>query len=431
MADSAPLKAFYKGVEFDFLITSFHVLDSLKCVLCTGLVCEPVETSCAHQLCGNCSGKQKSCPKCHKKLNSPLDKATREAIARLKVKCPNSVEGCEWQGDLGDAEEHLEEKCQHQKVECPNGCSEDVERRLVAAHMKQKCSNRVRKCIHRDPKGNVVKVTSSHVVLCGDFPLNCPAGCGEVVVRKDMQDHLSTKCPEEYVSCKFMINGCTKVLKRKELERHESDDRFHFQVMMQSQTVLFKSLIPFFQSPTYTRPDVTSLPLSFRPWLQNTPTCYPRPPWVVKLEGFEEKKKGSKHWTCVPVHSHFGGYKMCLRIDASTNNDGSGPYVSAYVSLMKGENDDNLKFPYKGRIVVSMLNQLEDRGHHTRVVWGPEFNISPAASHRVTEGKRADCGWGIFNFIPHKELDYDELSKTLYLSNDCVFIRIDRFDPLL
>ena len=431
MAASPSTKAHYKGVEYTFIATSEDVLEKLKCTLCTGLVYEPVQTSCDHLFCKSCSGKHKSCQKCRKKLTSSLDAGTKQAILNLMVKCPNCSKGCKWEGALADAEDHLEKRCQLQKVECPKGCGEEVERKSMSVHMKQNCNNRARKCVHEDEKGNPLKVTTAHLVRCGDFPLACPAGCGREMARKDMQKHLSTTCPEEYVSCKYTINGCDKVMKRKVSKEHESDDRYHFQILIQSQGVVFRALAQVFQSSTYTRPDVASLPLSFRPWLQNSPTCYPRPPWVVKLEGFEEKKRNGKHWRCEPVNSHFGGYRVSLRIDACTNNDGKGPYLSTYIALMKGDNDDNLTFPYRGRIAVSVLNQLEDKNHHSRLVWGPEFGISEVASQRVVEGERADCGWGMFNFIPHRELDHDEANNTLYLNDNSLFIRIDRFDPLL
>ena len=162
---------------------------------------------------------------------------------------------------------------------------------------------------------------------------------------------------------------------------------------MESQLLLFQSLGAWVQSLAHTRPDVTSLPLSFRPWLQNTPTCYPRPPWVVKLEGFEEKRN-NEDWFSNPIYSHFGGYKMCLKIYPNGVLDASGTHVSVYIYLMKGDNDDNLKFPFKGCIVVSLLNQLEDQNHLTSEPWSPEDNVPEASSGRVTTGERNGGGKG-------------------------------------
>ena len=90
-------------------------------------------------------------------------------------------------------------------------------------------------------------------------------------------------------------------------------------------------------------------PLKQKAWLTNK-VLRQEPPWVVKMMGFQEKKERNIEWFSDFVFSHFGGYKMCLRVDA---NDGKGTHVSVYVCLMRGDNDDNLKWPFKGTVEVS------------------------------------------------------------------------------
>ena len=243
-----------------------------------------------------------------------------------------------------------------------------------------------------------------------------------------MESHLSTECPEEYVSCKYRMFGCDTAVRRRRKENHFSDTRFHLEKSMESQLLLFQSLGKLFQSPTYTRPEVTSLPLSFRPWLQNTPTCYPRPPWVVKLEGFEEKKINNEDWYSNPVYSHFGGYKMCLCVYPNGHGGGKGTHVSVFISLMKGDNDNNLKFPFKGRIVVSLLNQLEDQNHLIREPWSPESNVPRDICGRVTKEERNGGGFGYEVFNPQEDLNYSSNENCQYLKNNCLFFRVDKFE---
>ena len=244
-----------------------------------------------------------------------------------------------------------------------------------------------------------------------------------------MENHLSTECPEEYISCKYVMFGCDAAVKRREKETHFSDDTFHLQKLMESQVPLLQSLSKCWLTKSLDSADVTSLPLSFRPWLQNTPTCYPRPWWVFKLEGFEEKKRNDETWHSDPVYSHFGGYKMCLCVYPNGNNDGKGTHISLFVYLMKGDNDDNLKFPFKGCIVVSLLNQLEDKNHRTKEPWSPEDkNISEDTSGRVTKGEMSRYGYGYSKFIPQNDLNYNSDKNYLYLKNDCLFFRVDRFE---
>ena len=423
------LKYGYKGVEYEFVGAQIRLLEELRCPICIELVKEPVSTSCNHLFCGNCIKGQPTCPTCRKRFTTTPDRGSVRIVKAFKVKCPNSVEGCKWQGDLGDAEEHLEEKCQHQKVECPNGCGEKMKRKTVSD-----CTHRpYRKCPHCNRKGVYKDVTRIHSTTCahGDFPLSCPAGCGKKIKRRNMESHLSTECPEEYISCKYVMFGCDTAVKRREKETHFSNNTFHLKKSMESQLAMFQSLELLFQSSTYTRPDVTSLPLSFRPWLQNTPTCYPRPPWVVKLEGFEEKKRNDEEWFSDPVYSHFGGYKMCLRIDPDGDGSSKGTHVLVSVCLMKGDNDENLKFPFKGRIVVSLLNQLEDKDHHNEVLWRPKDNVPEDISGCVTTGERNSRGWGCQNFIPQNDLNYNSDKNYQYLKNDCLFFRIDNIGCIL
>ena len=426
MADPS-LKCSYKGVEYTFVDTPVRLLEEAKCPICLDIMTEPVSTSCHHLFCKNCIKDQPICPTCRKRFTTTPDTGSVKMLKAFKVKCPNSVEGCKWQGDLGDAEEHLKEKCQHQK-ECPNGCGEKMEPKTIRLHTQSDCTHRPYKCPHCDHKGVYKDVTTVHYTTCGDFPLSCPAGCGKKIKRRNMESHLSTECPEEYISCKYVMFGCDTTVKRREKGTHFSDDTIHLKKSMESQLAMFQSLGMLFQSPTHIRPDVTSLPLSFRPWLQITPTCYPRPPWVVKLEGFEEKKRNEEIWHSDPVYSHFGGYKMFLRIDLHGQGSGKGTHVSVYVLLMKGDNDDNLKFPFKGHIVVSLLNQLEDKNHHTRVPWSPEHNIPEEASGRVTTGKISGKGWGNPEFIPHNTLSYNPDKNCQYLKNNCLFFRVDKFE---
>ena len=422
----------YKGVKFTFIDTSVRVLEELKCPICLELLSEPFVTDCHHLFCKNCIENQLTCPTCRKLFVATTpDIGSTRVLKAFKVKCPNSVEGCEWQGDLGDAEEHLEKKCQHQKVECPNGCGGKMKRKTVQLHTQSDCTHRPYRCPHCDHKGVYKDVTTVHCTTCGDFPLSCPTACGKKIKRRNMESHLSTECPEEYISCKYVMFGCDTAVKRREKETHFSDDTFHFKKSMESQLAIFACQMKCFQSPTHIRPDVTSLPLSFRPWLQNTPTCYPRPPWVVKLEGFEEKKRNEETWYSDPVYSHFGGYKMCVNIDANGYGSGRDTHISVCIYLVKGDNDDILKFPFKGRIVVSLLTQLEDKNHYTREMWSPKDNVPEDTSGRVTTGKRSGFGWGHPKFIPHNNLNYKSDKNSPYLKNDCLFFRVDKFESVM
>ena len=96
--------------------------------------------------------------------------------------------------------------------------------------------------------------------------------------------------------------------------------------------------------------------------------------------------------------------------------------MSVFTHLMKGENDDNLKWPFRGTITVTLLNQLQPNSHHPRTLIYDE-SVSEDTSGRVKEGKSRGCG--ICKFILHTELFHNKGKSTVYLKNDCLYFSVD------
>ena len=239
-----------------------------------------------------------------------------------------------------------------------------------------------------------------------------------------MATHLQQTCPMEFVECEYKMLGCSELVRRKAIEEHTADDKYHLRMAMKAQVAMFSCMYSAISISFKSKPDVSLLPLTFRPWLQNTPTCYPRPPWVIKMEGFQEKKERNEVWFSDPVHSHFGGYKCSLRVDANGLLHGKDTHVSAFIYLMSGDNDDNLKWPFKGTIKVSLLNQLEDGQHLTKEPWSP---------HRKCErvrGERAENkdSWGLPQFASYEDLSYHGEKNRQFLKDNTLFFRFESFE---
>ena len=413
----------YKGVEYEFVGTPKGFLEELKCAICLELVSDPVQTSCGHLFCGECIEDTDTCPIDRNQFTSHPDNFNERRVRNFKVRCPNKERGCQWQGNLGDADKHTDVNCDYQFVECCNeGCDEEIERRHLVDHMHNKCPERMYNCPFCAEEGTYSEVTTAHFTECEELPLTCSAGCGKRgLLRGNMADHLSEDCPNELVPCKFAIAGCQQIVKRRDLQQHLQDKDRHLDTVLSS----YASLILLVQDMLYKRtPDI---PLPLRHWLQNTPTCYPCPPWVIKMEGFQEK---NEVWFSDPVYSPFGGYKMCLAVYANGYRAGKGTHVSVYANLMRGDNDDNLKWPFRGTVTVSLLNQLDDEQHLTRETWSPGSDIPEDISGRVTEGERA-MGWGYPQFISLQDLIYKGDKNCQYLKDNALFFRVDCFEPQL
>ena len=418
------VKFCYNGSEYRFVSKDPAQIEDLQCPVCFELAYEPVLTHCGHLFCRGCVRGQRSCPTCRSKLRYMRNQRDERKVKRLRVECPNWEKGCEWQGDLGDTAQHTGTNCQMEAVPCPKGCNEKVLRGLLGQHAFT-CARRPYTCQHCGFEDAHTDITSVHFTACGEFPLICPAGCCKHLTRSKMAEHLAV-CEEELVLCKYAAIGCTEeVMKRKDLQTHLQDKKdYHLERAMD---VVVQYNMVLAEATRGVRCGISHTPISFRPWLQNMPTCFPRPPWVIKLEGFNEKKKKNEVQFSDPVYSHFGGYKMCLRVDANGGKEGKGTHVSVFAYLMQGDNDDNLKWPFNGTIKVSLLNQLENGQHHTITVWSPD--IPGETRVRVTKEEKVVPAWGVPQFIPQQDLSLKGNKNRQYLKDNTLFFRVDCFKP--
>ena len=101
---------------------------------------------------------------------------------------------------------------------------------------------------------------------------------------------------------------------------------------------------------------------------------------------------------------------MRLRVDA--NGDGD-TRVSVYIYLMQGKNDNNLLWPFTGEVTITLLNQLEEKNHHTCTISFPQ--------DMEANGERA----GFPGFISHYKLGYGSVMNCQFLKEDCLHFRIE------
>ena len=137
------------------------------------------------------------------------------------------------------------------------------------------------------------------------------------------------------------------------------------------------------------------------------------------MADFDEYKRDNDSWFSPHFHTHPNGYKMCLRVFANGVGSRQGTHLTVYVCLMRGEFDEQLKWPFRGNISIRLVNQEEDQDNIVKTIKFTE-SISQIHCQRVKTGEPSSgCGC---SFLPLTEL------QPKYLKNDCIKLCIKKVE---
>ncbi len=335
-------------------------------------------------------------------------------IKALKVKCDNLTNGCDWTGELGSLETHLQ-SCDYALLPCTNQCKTDNEvrkfyRKHLERHLANDCPRRQYKCPHCQETGEHQERTTIHLETCPGVKVHCPNNdCQDMVARCDVEAHQST-CAYESVSCKYAAVGCEEKPLRKHLKKHEENDQLHLQVTVEK-VLDHTKRIALLESSVQTARDAHKEEIMKE---KSASPC------TLKLNNYKQYKNDNKVFYSPPFYTSYSGYKMCLSVYVNGWGDGAGTHVSVHACLMKGDHDDTLTWPFPGSVTIELLNQLEDRNHHKSTV---TFPADDDVSERVVDSETG-TGWGWPEFISHPHLDYNPRAKTQYLKDNTLVFRV-------
>ena len=154
-------------------------------------------------------------------------------------------------------------------------------------------------------------------------------------------------------------------------------------------------------------------------------------PVTIRVSKVEDKKVHKRKWCSDPFYTHETGYRMCLRVIISGVGRNPGNHVSVFLYLMKGQYDNNLKWPLVGTFQIELLNQKMDEDHHTNNAVKFTATTPLAITNRVGSKQTDDIapeGLGRNEFITHEDLKR-ETYTCQYLKDDCIFFRISQLSP--
>ncbi|XP_058709687.1 TNF receptor-associated factor 1 [Poecile atricapillus] len=132
------------------------------CSNCNNILKQALQTLCGHRYCSAClswivrNNKTAICQKCKEEDPNTLgeesllaeerafgDAAINKEISELRVHCVTL--GCSWSGIMKDFEEH-QSLCEYALIPCHTGCGHVVMRRKLADHLENGCVNNVTVC---------------------------------------------------------------------------------------------------------------------------------------------------------------------------------------------------------------------------------------------------------------------------------------------
>ena len=208
------------------------------CPICLQILRDPLQVTC----CGKCFCKlcikrvqadRKSCPTCNEdNFGVFSDKRTQQSLCALQVWCTYQKSGCEWTGELGELDRHLNlypkpDKqligCAFAAVACTR-CCKYFQRRHVHVHEIDSCPQRPFSCDYCEDYCSVYEdVVNNHWPVCKCFPVPCPNKCRASPERQNVETHVNTVCPLTVINCDFHYAGCEIKLLRKDMPNHLVD----------------------------------------------------------------------------------------------------------------------------------------------------------------------------------------------------------------
>ena len=207
------------------------------CPSCLVILREPFQvTCCGCSFCQTCiehiQAEKIPCPSCHRaEFDTFPNKGLRRSLYSFQVRCEHKKRGCEWTGELGEMDRHLNLNpelgkqltgCVFAAVACAYCCAY-FQRRYVRAHQAESCPQRPFSCNYCDYKAAYEDVVNNHWRVCKCYPVPCPNRCGTNLERQKVEMHICMQCPFTVVSCDFHDAGCDVQLARKDRPTHSAE----------------------------------------------------------------------------------------------------------------------------------------------------------------------------------------------------------------
>ena len=257
-------------------------------------------------------------------------------------------------------------------------------RKDLDVHLEEDCPNRDHECEYCGEEGSYALITQHHDEVCNLKIVTCSNGnCHKSMQRQHLYQHEQYECEHAMVKCKHESIGCKTELKRRDMEVHEQDDKLYLHMAIDTVTFLKEQCSYILKKESMT----------------------------FRLTEYQNKKQNNTEFYSPSFYTGPNGYHMNIAVDANGVGSGKGTHVSVFAHLLRGKYDTKLKWPFAGKVTVTLLNQERDDDHYKIIMILPSTeNIRPGTARNKV---------GYSKYIPHSKVE-----SNIYLRDDTLYFKV-------
>ncbi|XP_059399649.1 TNF receptor-associated factor 5-like [Carassius carassius] len=138
---------------------------------------------------------------------------------------------------------------------------------------------------------------------------------------------------------------------------------------------------------------------------------------IWKVRDYCHRKEAGTPLNSTPFYTSRSGYKLSVRAYLGGDNSGRGTHLSLYITIMRGDFDSLLPWPFRQNITLTLLDQSGSKNHMSNT-FTPD--TSSDSFHRPTSD--ANVATGFPRFISHGDLEAPR--NAVYVRDDTLFIKV-------
>ena len=414
----------------------------------------------------------KVCPMCNEqKWSSMLDKFYRRRVHELCVRCPHKMSECDWVGEVNELKRHVEScmkrpweckycglKCTYGEGEgkhwptcrkfpepCPNGCelgsvewcnvekhhsvcslepvacemkefgcSAVVPRKELATHMRESVLQhltamtmlnlRLSRQLQQDSAAKDRKIEQLQQQLAEQKEMQIEMRTAMVEQKKEqnkMKDEIAVQ--QKQLQSEMKKEMAEQKQLQTDMKREIATQQEQMQAEMKKETAAQMELQKEQKRELSLKiDDITRIATHIEAYTASTLLCK-----EFTYDKYGQRKNSCKEVYTDPFYSQSYGYKFKFNVDYRPGA------IRAYLYLLPGDYDDQLRWPLQVRVHLQLLNQAKDC-HHIEVTKSLEW-----------EGKVSSQNHGMIADPLKSYADLEKKSDGVqYVMDDCLKFKL-------